>query len=222
MPQRSPPLSSLSNACQAIRSSCVLTLLLAGCTNAPGALSTHLRSEKQSFTPGEPILLHATLSTHSRPVCLAGEWTAFAGELTCDERPDRAKSTRKQVFCGTALAVLLPIAPLIVPVLLFDVGDALGRFIVIPPAGSKTYHLVMIPTAQGIILTTAENAGNLAYPPDKELLPSGRYHLKVRFLHRGSLPPLFWKPYGHPICAETEFVIAPSPQRDGVAEEPGS
>jgi hypothetical protein len=183
----------------------------AGCTNAPGALDFRVSPEKETFLADEPVRLRAVLSATGGSVCYGrgSPWVVIV-------RPVGASTpmrTPERWICGTGvMPFIIPLQLCVVPVVALDVGDGLGRFVLIPRGKQRTHQLNLIPydvSDTHVWVVVAEDREPTREPwQAAALLPAGRYVVRVELLNQYSWPaPLFWTPYEHPIVATTEFTI---------------
>ena len=184
-------------------------VLLAGCTNAPNALELRVSPDKKEFPHGDPVLLNATLTATGGSVCLANSY-AFAVELDPADGSASLQGSDQRFGCGTALMGILPIYPIILPVALLDLGDASGRFTVISHGQQKTRRLALGRFGSGLEVCSAREFHRRKEAGTVKTLPPGEYGVRVRLINEhvgGFPPPFFWKPYEHPVTADTRLVI---------------
>ncbi|MHC4445196.1 MAG: hypothetical protein ACYTF1_14200 [Planctomycetota bacterium] len=196
--------------------------LIMGCTNAPGAVRMKLTPQKASFAPAEPILIDVTLTVVDSPVCL-NKSCFIATKLECMGTEFTKESygyNGKIIYCGTGNVEMLLLAPILLPAALLDVGDCLGRFEVIAKGNKKTLRLIITSGEKGLTVVNRDKnvknrSSSKSIKVNKPLLPD-RYRLQAKLIpYSGTSshplrifpPPLFWKPYDHPVEAQTEIII---------------
>ncbi|MHC4067513.1 MAG: hypothetical protein ACYSUI_23845 [Planctomycetota bacterium] len=183
-----------------------------GCANPPDALKLSIAPQKEVLQPGEPIRFDLTFAASGGTLCLAPSRPSF---LEIEMTPSNGGETMKSHgigYCGTNWRML--VVPLLYPVLfsacLLDVGDCMGRFIVIPDGQDKTYCLELVPSGDGFVVLDVHGRENRHWANRDRPFPPGRYHVRAKF--ESQQPdvypaPLFWTVYGQPAVAETAFVI---------------
>jgi len=191
-----------------------LMLLMAGCTNQPGALQLSVQPAKPEFLEDEPIQLNTTLVATGANICLAKD-RRFAVELHSLDRRDEPPMMCPERFglCGTGYMALWPLHPFFFAGSLLDVGDTAGRFDVLPRHGRLEEHITVIVCKLGepYRLAVFQKTGAPARA-ECELWRAGEYVAKVRLVNEHvdfNPPPFFWHPYPHAVEAETRIRVGP-------------
>ena len=195
----------------------ICCLLVAGCTNMPGALQIHLAADKSQFMPHEPIQLQVTLSAVDAPICLGNSYYFHVDMWPVDRECEAAQSKDPWV-CGTAfvsmLPVLIPIYPLGLAISVLDVADTLDRFEVIEKKEKKISNLSIIPLAGNSLAVLHGKDDTIPWQTDQKW-EMGEYKIRARLVDGGMRlfpAPLFWKPYNHPVEAEVRIKVAAKSQ----------
>jgi hypothetical protein len=186
-------------------------LLLTGCTNAPDALRLQVSPHEASFRQGEAVCLDVKLSAVRDAVCLSRSHF-FVVELRQIDGRAAFKSPEQRFYCGTAMMGILPLLPLLYPAALLDVGDLMGRFVVLRQGCDHEQHLLLILRDDQLATFVVGDLSRWDAGTTMRQLPAGGYHVRLRLVneHAGLPCPLFWKPYDGPVTAETEITIVRS------------
>jgi len=192
-----------------IRISILSCLLLAGCTNAPGALDLVLTPVQEAFALGEPILLEAQLVANKGWVCVdRGNFIAI--EMTGPDWDQPASSRDwplgRDQFVGP---VMYPVSSL---GCVLDVGDSQDRYVIVKP-GQPLERSIRLTPNRGRLMVQDVKVPAHPYRDWIRLprpLRAGSYQVRARLITETNyyfLHPLFWKPYDQPVVGETEIQI---------------
>jgi hypothetical protein len=187
-------------------------LLIAGCTNEPGSLRLTVTPEKAEFVQGEPIIVDMALASSQSTVCL-GKGRHFEMEVRRESDAEMVARSPGVGFCGTGAVETMIFMPWLYAVAWLDVGDTLGRFVVLKPGGQIVERRQLLSKEPRTCwVYPVKPASPTTSAPADDPWPVGDYAITLRLknVHGHWLPPpLFWKCYSQPVEARFNIHVAP-------------
>lgn len=189
-----------------------LQILVCGCVNTPGALQLKVSVEQKEISPNDSIRLSACLIAEEGPISLAKTYH-FAAEVSRLNSNAKPMDTDEFVArCGTGILECLLLSPILFPCMLGDIGDTMGRYIVLNEDEQKEHNLeIFINQRKGKNYCSFYRSSTTNHPA--HTWPPGEYRIKVRLQNEfdggtAILPaPLFWQPYNQPVEAEVTIKV---------------
>jgi len=192
--------------------------LLAGCSDDPGMLHMTVSPAAPEIDRYSLVQLRCELKS-DKPICLARNYAVEVRMHKLDEPDVTIKpSPCRRYRCGNEYFALLPLVPAISAGRLLDVADLGGRFVVIQPGDARTRSLAMGGSGDRYYWFDDWQPGDLGRKPKDAYWSPGKYRVTVAIRDFGDIAPLFWKPYSHPVQAETTIQIVDTSTQPMVPE----
>lgn len=183
--------------------------LLAGCSNSPDSLRFELTADPAVVPAGGPVGLTVRLASADRTIA-ACRPTPGALDITVT-RLDSGESQPGQqiVECGGAFLFYPYLSSgVVATVMLLDVADVFGRYIVLAPDRERRFTFELRGTRGGhfMLVDPARLPRNVAF--SRKVFQPGRYRVDVTYESERFIVPLFWPVIAKKLTASAEFRVA--------------
>ncbi len=190
-----------------------LLVCLGGCVDHPSGLRLAVELQEQSIGTNEALQLKATLTAEEGPLAI-GKGAHISVEIR-NAADERIGSGGRIAKCGLHVLALWPFYLAATPVWAADVADGCGRYIVLEQDEQESFRLqIALRRNEFIAVLDMESDEGEFRPNIKEPWAPGSYKLLATLQSANPwAPPIFWKPYDHPITAEVEFTVVADTSR---------